>query len=99
MRIRNPWIVFLFLVLCCAVEWSWGSNATTATPLLVHDPQTQREFQNVYQSINAKSSIYSGGPAPASAPSKVGDVYISTNTVHMYMSTATKDSNSWLLIK
>lgn len=75
---------------------SWGQQAT---PLLVHeDPQTQREFQNTYQSINSKPSISKGAGAPNSAPSKVGDIYISTSTSKIYIATGTVTSSSWMII-
>ena len=95
MRIKNPLIAFLFLLLCGAVISSWG-----ACPLLVHsDPSNQREFQNVCQDILLGPQVTTGSGAPKSIPRKVGDTYIDTTNTHVYTATATATSASWLQVK
>jgi len=87
------WVILMFVSGIC-----WGAG-TTASPVVTHpDPATQREFQNSYQAINSKPSIYSGAGAPTYAPSKVGDIYISTTTSKVYMSTSTVSAGSWTVL-
>ena len=98
-RIKDWRIVFMFLIFCGVVEICFSATNTT-TPLYVHeDPKNQREFQNVYQTMARSPNIYISSGAPEFTPEKVGDMVISTTTVHTYVSTATKDSNSWLQVK
>ena len=97
MRIKNPIIPFLFLLLCGAVMFSWGS---TTTPLYQHkDPEDQREFQAVYQQISKGPQVTTGSGAPGSTPRMRGDIYIDSTNVHVYMATSTANSASWLQVK
>jgi hypothetical protein len=97
-RIKDWRIVFLSLLTCGIIEKSFaGSNSTT--PLYHHtDPLVEREFQNSYQTMSRAPAIFTGAGAPAFAPSKVGDTYISTSTQKIYISTATATKASWMIV-
>jgi hypothetical protein len=71
-------------------------------PKYVHkDPVEQMEWQNIY-SILAESKntskISFGAGTPTSTPGKVGDIYISTTTQKVYISTAAATSGSWVIV-
>ena len=42
--------------------------------------------------------ISSGTSAPSSTPSKVGDIYIKTDTAKMYVATGTSSSSDWTIV-
>jgi len=76
-----------------------GLAGVNPTPLLPHkDPADQREFQNVYQNMAKGPSIIIGAGAPLSAPQKIGDIFVSTSTAKIYISTAIATSASWVII-
>jgi hypothetical protein len=96
MRIRDWRVAFLFCLFCCAVVCCFAAT----TPLYQHkDPQDQREFQNVYQTISKGPQVTSGSGAPGFTPRMKGDIYLDTTNVHVYMATSTVTSGSWLQIK
>ena len=99
MRIQDWRWTFIFLLICAILESCFSATNTT-TPLYQHeDPRVEREFQNVYQTAARSPGIFTGANAPAFTPVKVGDIYISTSTSHIYTATATVNSASWLLVK
>lgn len=94
--VRWPFIIG-FLMIIAFIERSFGN--TNPTPLLTHkDAADQREFQNVYQNINAKPSTTIGAGAPTFAPRNFGDIFISTTTSKIYIATGTANSGSWAVI-
>lgn len=99
MRIRDWRIVLLFLLYCCFVERCFAVSGNTSV-VIPHqaDPAIEHEFQNVYSSINLKATISSGAGAPATTPSKVGDIYINTSAGKVYVSTGTVTSGSWAIL-
>lgn len=69
------------------------------TPLLTHkDPNDSREFQNVYQNMAKGPSIFIGAGAPGFTPQKIGDIFVSTTTAKIYISTAIATSASWAIV-
>lgn len=98
MRIRDWRFVFLFLLACCAVEFSLAASNKT-TPLFNHDdPKINREFQNIYQVSGRSTAIFTGAGAPGFTPQKAGDIYISTTTQKIYISTAIATPTSWVIV-
>lgn len=96
MRITDWRVPFLFLVLCAIAAWSW---ADTQSPILVHqDNANQREFQNVYQSINVRPVVFSGSGASTATPRKIGDIYIDTSAGKVYISTSAVSAGGWALL-
>ncbi len=99
MRIKDWRIAFGFLLLCGLVECSWGASPSQGSVILPHeDAANEREFQNVYQNINTKPTIYTGAGPPSFAPQKIGDIYVSTTTAKVYISTANATSASWIVV-
>lgn len=97
MRIKDWRIAFLFLLLCALTECLWA--ASIQAPIVPHtDPADEREFQNVYQAVNAKPSIYISAGAPTFAPARVGDIDIATTTSKVYIATAAVTSGSWAIV-
>ena len=54
---------------------------------------------NVYQTAARSPEIFQGNGAPGFTPQKMGDTYVDTVTIHVYVSTATATSKSWLQVK
>lgn len=76
--------------------WPGPSPTYPTSPILPHsDSSDEREFQQVYQNLNAKPSIYLGTSAPNYAPLKSGDMYVDTSAGHVYIATGTATSGSW----
>lgn len=98
MRKRGVRWPFLWSFLFCFSLWSLAHGASS-TPLLPHkDPVEEREFQNVYQTIQKSPSIFTGTGAPSVAPIKVGDIFINTANSKVYIATATATSGSWAIL-
>jgi hypothetical protein len=75
------------------------ASSTKGTPLLpVPDPATYRDLQNLSQTIAYAPSIFTGAGAPNFAPQKIGDIYVSTTTAKIYISTAIATSASWAVV-
>lgn len=98
MRVRDWRLAFVFLLIVTGVEFCFSASTLT-TPILPHkDPNDQAEFQHAYQTISHAPSIFTGAGAPGYSPQKVGDIYISTTTQKVYISTATLTSGSWVVV-
>jgi len=96
--LRWPFVL-LFLLGCGGVMVCWGAAPSQSNVIIPHqDPANQREFQNVYQVLNTKPNIYIGAGAPSFAPQKQGDIFISTSTSKVYISTDTLTSSSWAIV-
>ena len=96
MKIRWQFI-YLFLILIGLLELK--CFGITSTPLLPHnDPANEREFQNVYQKVSQAPAIFIGAGAPGFAPSKIGDIFVSTTTSKIYIATAAVNSASWDIV-
>lgn len=94
-RNRTRWpFIYAFLL----VVGFWTVCHASSSPVLTHeDPATQREFQNSYQAINTKPSIFISAGAPTFQPSKIGDLDISTTTSKVYISTSVA-SGGWIVL-
>jgi hypothetical protein len=65
------------------------------------DAKLNDELQNAYHDLATAlkaPSIFRGAGAPAFTPKKEGDIYISTTTSKVYISTATATSGSWAIM-
>lgn len=68
-------------------------------PLLAHgDPNDEREFQNVCQTIAVQPSITIGTTAPTGSPGKIGNMFINTTSGKVYIATGTANSGSWAIM-
>lgn len=93
---RWPFILLVLIGISLIEMKCFGANST---PLLTHsDPSNEREFQNVYQTISKAPSILTGAGAPAFAPQKIGDIYVSTTTSKVYISTSATSASSWAIM-
>jgi hypothetical protein len=95
-RINKPLFTFLFLLFCILCEYYAFSASNNLNPVVPHkDPAIEREFQNNYQAISQKPTIFIGAGVPAFSPSKIGDIFVSTTTSKIYISTATSTPQGW----
>jgi hypothetical protein len=98
-RINSTLFVVLFLLFCILCEYYAFSASNNLNVVVPHkDPAIEREFQNSYQAISAKPTIFTGAGAPTTTPIKIGDIYVSTTTSKIYISTSAATSGSWAII-
>lgn len=84
-----------FIIVFCVISLFASVNPT---PLLPHkDENDEREFQNVYQNMAKGPAVYMGN-TPNSIPQKIGDLFVSTTTGSVYLSSGTKNSGQWIKI-
>jgi hypothetical protein len=86
-------LVILFPALCFASGPKYVGSHT--------DPQVYQEFQNVYHDVpnrNTTPTIYIGAGAPSISSQIVGDIYVSTTTSKVYISTAAASSSGWAVL-
>lgn len=90
----DSWKLTLFFIL--------APSLYAEGPIFKHkDQYVEREFRQAYNDIRANAKgpkIYTGSGAPSFTPFKTGDIYVSTTTSKVYISTANATSASWALM-
>lgn len=72
--------------------------AKVAGPLYTHAEREQKEFEHLYKGVNAPPAILVGAGTPTTIPDRIGDIFISTTTGKVYLSTGTATSGSWAIL-
>ena len=86
----------LLLILLPSLVFAGGQKYRYPYPRGLDD-----EMQNIYQNIPNKTTtpaIYIGAGAPSFTPGKIGDIFVSTTTSKVYLSTSTATSGSWAVV-
>jgi hypothetical protein len=84
------------LILLPTMAFAGGQKYRYPSPRGLDD-----EMQNIYQNIpnkNTTPAIYIGAGAPSFTPGKIGDIFVSTTTSKVYLSTSTVTSGSWSVL-
>lgn len=88
--------ISLLLLLPSIVFGVNGPKYTYPTPRGLDD-----EMHNIYNNMPNKAvtpSVYIGSGAPSFVPPKVGDLFISTSTSKVYLSTSAVTTGSWAIL-
>lgn len=78
-----------------------GLGGTTAQTHAVSEPVrmnlTSLNIAEINTELNTKPTISSGAVAPASTPSKIGDIYVDTAAGKLYFAKGTTNSSDWII--
>lgn len=88
-------MIFLLIILLAIPTWAKGPRYS------YKDPHLNDEISQIYYEITkaqAAPRIFKGSGAPASIPTRIGDIYVSTTTSKVYLSTGTATSASWAVL-
>lgn len=88
-------MIFFFILLLVTPLWAKGPKYRYKEPLL------NDEIAQIYNEITkAQSSprLFKGAGAPTMVPARIGDIYVSTTTSKVYLSTGTATSASWAVL-
>ena len=59
------------------------------------DDFTSSDYNAMVTDQKARAAIESGAGVPSSTPDKVGDIYIDTSNLRIYIATGTSTSSDW----
>ena len=72
------------------IKIAWDDTKTDGTDDVLAADYNERTTQ-----IKARSKVSSGTTAPTSTPDSVGDIYVDTTNLKIYIATGTSSSSDW----
>lgn len=89
-------MMIIILILLMAIP-TWAKSPKYS----YKDPHLNDEISQIYFEITKAQQapkVFQGVGAPTLTPQKIGDIYVSTTTSKVYLSTGTATSGDWAVL-